>query len=108
MYLISHYLNSTKDKSGCLCNVYKDVTAEAIYQAARTKYNNMVNDCSWSKVDPCDAQLLTLATQIAELKAATSSGKPNPSAHATNRATGELINGTMPKWRTINYDDKSD
>ncbi len=83
---------------------YKDISAEDICQAARTKYNNMVEDKSWSKVDPRDAQLLALATQVAELKALKTLNKPNPSAHSTNGGGGpgvEMVDGTMPKWRTI-------
>ncbi len=61
----------------------------------------MVDDKSWSKVDPRDAQLLAPATQVAELKAAKADGRPTPSANTTNGKENDLVGGSMPKWRTV-------
>ena len=44
------------------------IQPHAIVAAARAKFNNMKVNGDWSKVDPRDAQILALTTQVNELK----------------------------------------
>ena len=44
------------------------IQPHAIVAAARAKFNNMKFNGDWSKVDPRDAQILALTTQVNELK----------------------------------------
>ncbi len=64
-------------QSGCGYN--KNITTDELILAARTKYHNMVEDKSWSKVDPRDAKILALTTKLEKIE---KEGKA--SANATN------------------------
>ena len=44
------------------------IQPHAIVAAARAKFNNMKVNGDWNKVDPRDAQILALTTQVNELK----------------------------------------
>jgi hypothetical protein len=46
-----------------------NVTADALIVAAKARYNNMDDKSEWAAVDPRDAQIMALATQLNELKA---------------------------------------
>ena len=45
------------------------ILPHVIVAAARAKFNNMKVNGDWNKVDPRDAQILALITQVKELKA---------------------------------------
>ena len=86
---------------------FKDTTAEQIIQAARTKYNNMVEDKSWAKVDPRDAQLLALATEVETLRrgktnkeAAANATDKNDKVASSGSDDMEKISG-VAKWRMV-------
>jgi flagellar biosynthesis chaperone FliJ len=69
-----------------------------IIDAARVKYNNMNSLSQWDTVDPRDAKLLALATQVETLKSnQSSSGKSWKGEGAGN---SDKIGG-VAKWRTI-------
>ncbi len=36
--------------------------------AAHTKFNNMIEDKTWRKVDPCDARIMALTTKLEQLE----------------------------------------
>ncbi len=52
-------------QSGCGYN--RDITSIQLIIAARTKYNNMIEDKTWSKVDPCDAKIMALTMKLGEI-----------------------------------------
>ena len=46
-----------------------NITADDLIVAANAKYNNMDDKSEWAAVDPRDATLLALATELKEIKA---------------------------------------
>ena len=46
-----------------------NITADALIVAAKARYNNMDDKSEWAAVDPRDAQIMALATQLNEIKA---------------------------------------
>jgi len=103
--------DETESGIGAMANL----TSDQVITACRAKYNNMVSKKEWTAVDPREAQILALATQMKEMQAkhsqalATfdkrSASGPAPPAR-TGRKDGldvgdEYIDG-IPKWRTIN------
>ncbi len=74
-------------QSGCGFN--KDITCDQLIIAARTKYNKMIEDKTWGKVDPRDAKIMALTTKIALLKKSCGAPvKPDAAAHGTNANGG--------------------
>ncbi len=65
-------------QSGCGYN--RNITPDELIVAARTKFNNMIEDKSWGKVDPRDAKILALTTKLEKLE----KDGVKPSANATN------------------------
>ncbi len=65
-------------QSGCSYN--RNITPDELIVAARTKFNNMIEDKLWGKVDPRDAKILALTTKLEKLE----KDGVKPSANATN------------------------
>ena len=98
------------------------IDADKLIIASRSKYNNMVDEDEWGKVDPRDAQLLALQTEFIQLKKAafatqvagsnsagadgarSSTATSNPLGLPTPFDDGQRIRG-MAKWRTIKKQD---
>ena len=57
------YIDCINDDIEAKSGPYKDFTVESIMLAATTKYKTMDFTGDWSKIDPCDAKLLALATK---------------------------------------------
>ena len=66
---------------------HRDIKPDKLIVAARTKYNNMVEDKTWGKVDPCDVKIMALTTKI-ELLEKTTSGQSTSAANVINGKTG--------------------
>ncbi len=64
----------------------KNITADELIIAAHTKYNNMVEDKTWGKVDLRDAKILALTTKLEKLEQEGTT-KPNAAANATDGKT---------------------
>ncbi len=63
----------------------KDISCNQLIIAAQTKYNNMVEDKSWGKVDPHDAKIMALTTKFEQIeKTQGASVNSNTAAHETN------------------------
>ncbi len=62
------------------CRYNCDITCDELIAAARTKYNNMVEDISWGKVDPQDAKIFALTTKLEKLE----NNRVKPLVNATN------------------------
>ena len=88
---------------------HADITFERLVLAARKKYLNMVASNEYSAIDPKDAQLMTLATELKALKEksanATNGGGGGGGGGGATRGGGakfECVPGTnLWKWRTI-------
>ena len=95
------------------------IDADRLIIASRSKYNNMVNEDEWGKVNPHDAQLLVLQTELVQLKKAafatqvsgSDTNGTKPDATASNSLglpvvvdDGQRVRG-MPKWRTVKKQD---
>ena len=78
----------------------KNLEWDDIIDAARAKYLNMESMKEWEKVDPHDAKLTALTTELNELKAAR---KGNDGADASRKRSN--IVGGVPEWRTIKKGD---
>ena len=80
------------------------MTWQAVCTAAKHKYLNMSSTGEWSAVNPADAQLLALATQIEELKRqnATLATKTPGTASGKQETPGldRTLTGGVQKWRT--------
>ena len=66
---------------------HRDIDPDKLIVAARTKYNNMVEDKTWGRVDPRNAKIMALTTKI-KLLEKTTSGQSTVAANVTNGKTG--------------------
>ena len=81
------------------------MTWQAVCTAAKYKYLNMSSTGEWKAVNPHDAQLLVLATQIDELKKANTAlalnGVGTLSAKKETPRVDRSLAGDVQKWRTV-------
>ena len=89
------------------------IKADQIVKGGRSKYNNMFIREQWNKVDPRDAELLALKTQVINLEKKRAAPVPAPTALATDakktkNQTKEphldwnKVEGTnVDKWRVV-------
>eukprot|EP00984_Skeletonema_dohrnii_P013468 scaffold5583_cov166-Skeletonema_dohrnii-CCMP3373.AAC.2 len=83
----------------------KNISPDELISAARTKYNNMTKKKTWNQVDPREAQMLALVTQLEELKKDRRTQRQRiPSTHTidgTKSDAEDVVPGTsVQKWRT--------
>ncbi len=79
---------------------HKDITPDMLIVAARTKYNNMVEDKSWGKVDPRDAKIMALITKLDQMeKARPNQPRSDAAANATNGGKTDSRFSTIEDWR---------
>ena len=82
--------------------VNKDITAEDLIIAARLKFNNMDKKGEWDKVDPREAQMLALVTEVQELRKSRQQQTKPAAALATQGTTdtpADVVPGTrVEKW----------
>ncbi len=78
----------------------KDITANKLIIAANTKYNNMVEDKTWGKVDQHDAKIVALTTELKRLEK-DGVAKLNALANATSTKTpgGEKMLHSLEEWQ---------
>ncbi len=74
-----------------------------MFTAAERFYNNEVSEDHWTAVDPKDARIMALATEVEKLKQSQKS--INKAAHATsanggNGGAGKDLFYGVEKWRT--------
>ena len=91
-------------------------SADEIITAARTRYNNMDEQGVWDQVDPREAQIMALATEVQKMRdvhaKALASIADAPAAHATSttrqdedraafkeRRTDDKYISGLPRWR---------
>ena len=80
-----------------------NITSDALITACRTKYNKMVENKDWHKVDPRDAQIIALTTIMENMKSKSGGTVLVTKADAYKEETtnNEFING-IERWRTVN------
>ena len=91
---------------------HSNITAKKLLTAAQTLFNNLESTDEWTKVDPKEARLLALQTELTQVKTnyaalATlqSQGQGNkPKTGGNSGNNTEKING-VDKWRTIKKGD---
>lgn len=59
----------------------------------------------WNKVDPRDAQLMAMATELKELKSQQTKATALASASNTGRRTDDPFIDGLPRWRTVKKGD---
>ena len=83
------------------------IQPHAVVAAARAKFNNMKVNGDWSKVDPRDAQILALTTQVNELKTSRSTalatGKTNSDDVFQTDDGVVLSKGRIPGTKVARY-----
>ena len=93
------FIDRLNDDIESQTGVNKAMDWRDIIDAARIKYNNMNSANSWDTVDPRDAKLLALTTQIETLQNAnqgtSTSTRKESGANDPNKVGG------VAKWRTI-------
>ena len=62
------YINRIKDNVESRSGQNKDISFDTLCEIARGKFNNMHANKEWDKVNPCDAQILALTTEVQSLK----------------------------------------
>lgn len=106
---IQRMIDDTESGIGSMSNI----TAGEVIAASRARYNSMVMVTKklWNKVDPRDAQLMALTTQLVELKmqqndaaALATSSNPNP-PKGNDRKTDENFIDGVARWRTVKEGD---
>ena len=80
---------------------YSEIDVPTLFKASERLYNNLVSTDSWDKVDPKDARIMALATEVEKLKKESKDAPdkkftPKSDNHDTTRIAG------IEKWRTIN------
>ena len=101
------FIQRIKDDVESGIGVNRNIDADSLIAAGRTKYTNMDSQKLWNKVDPRDAQIMALTTKLKAFE--DERRKPAPAVHATNRkdskqkpADSDLVEGTQVEvWRTI-------
>ena len=108
------FIDRIKDNIDSGLGLHSQIDTDAIIVACRQKYTNMVELKEWTKVDPRDAQLMTLVTQLQVLQTqqkqasvhATSGGTPKDPRPNYGQQKKDIIEGTIvEKWRTIKEGD---
>ena len=90
---------------------HANITVDKLFKATERFYNNLVSKNQWDKVNPKDASLIALTTQISELqKQIAAKNNSNGSNGGNNKGnTNDGGNGGdeemfygVQKWRTVN------
>jgi hypothetical protein len=74
------------------------ITVDNLFSASERFYNNLVSKKEWTTVDPKDARLLALATEIEQLKG-NKQGQGKPSAQSQGSDDTTLFYGVQ-LWQT--------
>jgi len=106
------FIQRIKDDVESGIGANRNIDADSLIAAGRTKYTNMESQKLWNKVDPRDAQIMALTTKLKAFE--DERRKPAPSVHATDRkdskqkpADSDLVEGTQVEvWRTIKVGEK--
>ncbi len=77
----------------------RNITTDKLAIAARTKYNNMIEDKPWSKVDPHNAKIMALTTKLKLIEKAKCSGGTALATDGANPVTGHAQFTTIEEWR---------
>ena len=67
-YLFNNFVRRITDNVDSGIGSNANITPDSLIIACRTKYNNMVENKDWHKVDPRDAQILALTTFMEKMK----------------------------------------
>lgn len=88
---------------------HANIKTKDIFIAAERYYNNEVSEGTWTSIDPKDARIMALATEVENLKKSASSDKStNKAALSTAANAGNARSGStdlffgVEKWRTEN------
>ena len=97
---------------------HANITYTKLFTSAELFYNNLVSKGEWDKVNPKDASIMALMTDIDRLKKEIESNKSKGDGNGNGNSGGksngggkakngdeELIFG-VPKWRTVNVGPK--
>ena len=104
------YIGRIKDDIESGTGQFKDITFDKLCFVARSKYNNMDAIGDWNKVDPRDAKMLALATEVESLKktaqafaTSTNPGNTNPGKQNDQITYGDPSDkvGGVHRWRTV-------
>ena len=104
------YVDRIKDDIDSGLGLHSQIEPDTIIIACRQKYTNTVELKEWFKVDPRNAQLMTLVTQLQALQEkqsaavlATAAGPTtNKRQGFTSLPKGDVVEGTsVEKWRII-------
>lgn len=102
-----HMIDDTESGIGSMANIFPD----EVITACCARYNNMETKKLWNKVDPHDAQLMAIATELKELKSQQTKATAlvsvsntdlpkNPPKGNGRRTDDKFING-VARWRTV-------
>jgi hypothetical protein len=105
------YIDRIKDDIDSGLGLHSNIEPESIIIACRQKYTNMVELKEWNKVDPRDAQMMTLVTQLqiltskqqaAHVAAGVPSNNQNDPKQNNTWAKKDVVEGTIvEKWRIV-------
>ena len=109
------YVDRIKDDIDSGLGLHSHIEPESIIIACRQKYTNMVELKEWNKVDPRDAQLMTLVTQLqlltstqqaAHVAAGGLAKDSNDSKQSNSGEKKDVVEGTIvEKWRAVKAGD---
>ena len=100
------FVNGIKTDIKSEIGTHAKITSKQLFQASEQFYNNLVSKKEWDKVDPKDARLIALTTEIEKLKKDPSNQRspPNNNTWGGGRGGGDRV-GTVERWRTKNIGD---
>ena len=106
----THFRSIKTDVDACY-GFHANVTPDQLMRSAKSMYVNAERLGEWNKVDPKDARIMALATEVRELsnaaKASAHTGNPAPSSTKSSKeisVNDDIVEGTktLKKWRTVN------
>ena len=111
----THFKSIKTDVDACY-GFHANITPDQLMRSAKSIYVNAERLGTWNQVDPKDAKILALATEVRELSNAAQ--RPPTNTPTTGRVVdhgppgsakvisggGEMVEGTktLKKWRTVN------
>ena len=75
----------------------KDIKPEELMETATSKYNNMIKQNSWGRINPKDAKIVALATKLKRIESSLTTSEKSYPKHS-NKSNIKL---NVDKWRII-------
>lgn len=83
----------------------KDIQPEVLMESAISKYNNMKKQNTWGRINPKDAKIVALATELRQIKSCLSTSSNHQKSSDKKKPVIKL---NIEKWRMHKKEDKKE